>query len=265
MYRFCSRWQGRSGPNLSRRVAIVIRSTDSIGDLADANGINISSQPTTFGAIAFFGRRWSSTGRSRYNRKRFELDALPFTISPEEALESFRSWAEGDQGLRYLLSYDSIRIGAAFVPVWSFDLNIRFKQGKDGSSSWKPPLFSVYGSQDIHVPGLSAYSGYSYRRSLLNPVHSTTLVFMNGLTQPFGGWMLRDLSLQSTGQPIQVIPDAWNATQAQALSVVKEDLQGVVDSSWSSNSEPPKVQTEVVSSRRVYMPTYGKGISFARN
>ena len=57
----------------------------------------------------------SSRRRGGGNNKGFQLDALPFTISPDEALESFRKWAEQEQGLNYLLSYDSVRIGAAFV------------------------------------------------------------------------------------------------------------------------------------------------------
>ena len=205
-------------------------------------------------------RRWmSSRRRGGGNNKGFQLDALPFTISPDEALESFRKWAEQEQGLNYLLSYDSVRIGAAFVPVWSFDINIRFRTTQAGSNrNWKPPLFAVFGSQPvIHVPGLSAYAGYSYRRSLVNPVHSTALVFMGDQVQPFGSWMLRDLVLER--RPIQVVPDAWNATQGRAFAIVKEELQAIVDQSWEDeegSTPPPKAETEIVKSRRVYMPTY---------
>jgi hypothetical protein len=203
-------------------------------------------------------RRWKSSSSSK---DRFQLDALPFSISPEQALEKFREWAEVDQGLRYLLSYNSVRIGGAYVPVWSFDLNVRF------AKDWKPPMFSIYddgqggggGGDTIHLPGLSAYAGYSYRRSLVNPVHSTSLVFLGDQTQPFGGWMLRDMVLESTGASVSVIPDAWNATQGRALNVVTEELQGIVDSSWpkeSKKSEAPQVKTQVIKSRRVYMPTF---------
>ncbi len=205
-------------------------------------------------------RRYSNT---RKTNKPFNLRALPFSISPEEALESFRKWAEDDQGLRYLMNYNSVRIGAAYVPVWSFDLNIRFKQQqKSGKNlySWKPPIFEGYGhNQDvIYLPGgLAAYAGYSYRRSLINPVHSTTLIFMGDQTEPFGAWMLKDMRLRDTGIPVHVVPDAWNSTQARAFAVVKEELQGIVDGDWNdSDIPPPIVQTEVVSARRVFMPTY---------
>ncbi|MGK3735967.1 MAG: hypothetical protein ACI8RD_001474 [Bacillariaceae sp.] len=221
----------------------------------------------------------SSNNKSKNKNKRFDLQALPFSISPEEALESFRKWAENDQGLRYLMSYNSVRIGAAYVPVWSFDLNIRFKQQQQQQQqqySWKPPIFQAYdrGGQQkknkqqgvIYLPGgLSAYSGYSYRRSLINPVHSTTLIFMGEQTQPFGGWMLNDMVLKETGNPIPVIPDAWNSTQGRAFSVVKEELQEIVDEAWinekydNNNDDdipPPTVQTQVVTARRVLMPTF---------
>ena len=140
---------------------------------------------------------------------RFKLDALPFKVSPEDALQKFRDWAEVDQGLKYLMNYDSVRIGAAYVPVYSFDLNLRF------GTNWKPPLFSIYQGFTMHIPGLSAYAGYSYRRSLINPVHSTSLVFLGEETQPFGGWMLKDMVLRETGASITVIPDAWNASKAR--------------------------------------------------
>jgi hypothetical protein len=181
---------------------------------------------------------------------RFQLHALPFSVAPEDALEKFRDWAEKDQGLKYLMNYDSVRIGAAYVPVFSFDLNVRF------GSNWKPPMFSVYHGNTIHIPGLSAYAGYSYRRSLINPVHSTSLVFLGDETQPFGGWMLKDMVLRETGASISVIPDAWNATQARAFNVVLEELQGISDDSWPQEGQAPKVQAEIVKARRVFMPTF---------
>jgi hypothetical protein len=202
--------------------------------------------------------RWSSSSSSSGSKnRRFDLQALPFSVSPEEALESFRKWAEEDQGLRYLMNYKSVRIGAAYVPVWSFDLNVRFK----GAGSWKPDMFKMYdekGVQNIiYIPGLSCYAGYSYRRSLINPVHSTSLVFMGDRTEPFGGWMLKDMKLQASGNYVSVIPDAWCSTQGRAFSVVKEDMQDIVNNEWPHDQgSPPKVQTEVVSSRRVFMPTF---------
>ena len=242
-------------------------------------------QHTTNNDDGLTGFRYFSSRNKNNSKKnkRFNLRALPFSISPEEALESFKKWAEDDQGLRYLMNYNSVRIGAAYVPVWSFDMNIRFKQqqttGKSSSSlySWKPPIFEGYddlgggGSQSkgsrqdvIYLPGgLSAYAGYSYRRSLINPVHSTTLIFMGDQTEPFGGWMLKDMKLQETGMPIHVIPDAWNSTQGRAFSMVKEELQGIVDGDWAksdlnNNGDTPSpiAQTQVVSARRVFMPTF---------
>ncbi|CAJ1939115.1 unnamed protein product [Cylindrotheca closterium] len=195
------------------------------------------------------------SSRGRNSGSNFKLDALPFSISPEEALEKWKKWAEDDQSLSYLMNYNSIRIGAAFCPVWSFDLNIRFPDES------MPPTFkqAFFSSKDpIHLPGLSAYAGYSYRRSLVNPVHSTSLVFLGDKTEPFGGWMLRDLTLQSTGAPISVVPDAWNTTEGRALQLVRQELQTLVDVSWNNrdNTEAPKVELQVLKSRRVYMPTF---------
>lgn len=191
-------------------------------------------------------RRFSSSRKGR-----FQLDAMQFSVAPEDALEKFREWAEVDQGLKYLMSYDSVRIGAAYVPVWSFDVNVRFGR------NWKPPMFSIYHGDTIHIPGLSAYAGYSYRRSLINPVHSTSLVFLGDQTKPFASFMLKDMILKSTGAAISVVPDAWNATEARAFNVVIEELQGISDKSWpQSDSSAPKVQAEIVRSRRVFMPTF---------
>jgi len=191
---------------------------------------------------------FSSSTNSK--RGRFQLDALPFSISPEDALEKFRKWAEADQGLKYLMSYSSVRIGAAYVPVWSFDVNLRFQR------NWKPPMFSIYEGDTIHVPDLSAYAGYTYRRSLINPVHSSSLVFLGEATQPFGSWMLRDMILQETRASISVIPDAWNATQTRSFNVVQSELQAICDSSWPYEGQAPKIQAEIVKSRRVFMPTF---------
>jgi hypothetical protein len=206
-----------------------------------------------------YKRLFSSRSRS----KRFDLQALPFSISPEEALQSFRKWAEDEQGLRYLMSYQSVRIGATYVPVWSFDVNVRFRSNNASPSAdlWKPEMFRIYdevGQRQsvIYIPGLSTYSGFSYRRSLINPVHSTTLVFMGDRTEPFGGWMLKDMILKQSGNPISVVPDAWNATHGRAFSVLKEELQDVVNFEYDGDGQPPTVQTELVSSRRVFLPTF---------
>ena len=223
-------------------------------------------------------QRHTFSSRSSNNNQgssRFQLDALPFSISPEEALKTFQKWAEEEQGLNYLMSYSSIRIGAAYVPVWSFDVNIRFaitsssaRRGKKQRTyNWKPQMFSVYDKQSIvHIPGLSAYAGYSYRRSLINPVHTTTLVFMGHRTERLGSWMLQDMVLQSTGATIPVVPDAWNATKGRSFQVVRDDLNTIAQLEFEAekangdglfaNDAVLDVQTEVISSRRVMMPTY---------
>jgi DnaJ-domain-containing protein 1 len=192
---------------------------------------------------------------SSKNGNSFKLDALSFSVSPDESLAQFQKWAHNDQGLKYLLRWSSVRIGASYVPVWSFDINIRYvlSEGTTKRYDWKPTIFSIYGNQKIiHVPGLSAYAGHEYRRSLINPVHNTTLVFMGDKTQPFGNWMLRDMEL-SNGALLQVVPDPWNTTKARAFQVIQDDLEAI------ANAEAPgqvQVQTEVVKGRRVYMPTY---------
>jgi hypothetical protein len=183
---------------------------------------------------------------------------LSFSISPDVALEKFMQWADKEQGLNsFLMNPDSVQMVAAYCPVWSFDVNVRYlvTDNKTGRKrfNWKPDIFSVYGTQYVlHLPGLSAYAGYSYRRSLIDPLHNTALVFLGEHLVPFGSWMLRDMKMSRTGEVVPVVPDPWNATQGRALAIVKEGLESL------SNVEGSKVraQTEVLSSRRVYMPTY---------
>jgi hypothetical protein len=104
----------------------------------------------------------------------------------------------------------------------------------------------------IHISGLSAYAGYSYPRALINPLHNTTLVFMGDHTQPFGNWMLRDMKL-SNGERLEVFPDPWNSTRGRAFAVIHQDLEQIAETEAPGDVQ---VQTEIVSSRRVYMPTY---------
>lgn len=192
---------------------------------------------------------------SRRDDKGFKLDALPFSVSPEEALQKFYSWANDEQGLGYILSSNSVRIGASYCPVWSFDVNVRFViEEADGRRrfGWKPDVFSAYGQQSVvHLPGLAAYAGYSYRRSLVNPIHNTSLVFLGDQTVPFQQWMLRDMRL-SNGQRLEIFPDPWNTTRGKAFTIVREELEAMA----SGQDFLVEVQTEVVSSRRVFMPTY---------
>jgi DnaJ domain len=206
----------------------------------------------------FCNVRWSSSYHQGGGG--FKLDALPFSISPEEALDKFQKWCVDDQGLKYLVSWNSVRIGAAYVPIWSFDLNVRFvvtDANNNGKKryDWKPPLFShVYGAEQsvIHLPGLGAYAGYGFRRSLVHPIVNTTLVFMGDQTVPFEKFMLRDMKLQSTGAKLEVTPDPWNATRHAAFATLVEDLKNL-SSTAEGNVD---VQTEIVSSRRVYIPIY---------
>lgn len=187
----------------------------------------------------------------------YKIEALPFSVSPEAALAKFHKWTSEEQGLTSLLHPRSVRIGAAFCPVWSFDVNIRFVVHEGNGRrrlGWKPDVFAqAYGDQSvIHLPGLSAYAGYSYRRSLVNPLHNTSLVFLGDQTVPFGKWMLRDM--MHNGHRLEVFPDPWNTTRGRALAVVRDELQSIAHE--SSPEREVEVQTEVVASRRVYMPTY---------
>jgi hypothetical protein len=199
-------------------------------------------------------RNFSSRRRDDESR-RFKLDGLPFSVSPGEALKKFNRWASIDQGLDYVLNEKTVRIGAAYCPVWSFDVNVRFVT-KDAQGrrqfGWKPSAFSAFGTQSvIHIPGLSAYSGYSFRRSLLNPLHNTSLVFLGSETVRFGQWMLRDMDHE--GQRLEVFPDPWTATRGRAYAVVKEELEMLAQ---QESEVDVIVQTETVASRRVMMPTY---------
>jgi len=205
-------------------------------------------------------RRSDSLQRRHFSDRRkdrdFQLDALPFSISPEEALQSFQNWAVNDQGLNHLLRWKSVRIGASYVPVWSFDVNIRFvtttPEGKK-KYDWKPDIFAeAYKNQPVmYVSGLSTYAGYEYRRSLINPIVNTTLVFMGDKTMPFEKYMLRDMKL-SNGERIEVFPDPWHATQGRAFGVLREELEAIAKEAPGGAT----VQTEKMGARRVYMPTY---------
>ena len=194
------------------------------------------------------------SSRSRGNKQgnnQFKLDGLPFSISPEQALDKFRSWAEDENGLRWLLSYDKVRIGAAFVPCYAFDINLKFEPKI-------PSMFQdAYSSKNktIHIGGLTSYAGYSYRRSLLHPVHATSLVFLKDQLEPFGAWMLRDMILQDSGLPISVIPDAWNTTQGRSLALLKNEFQSMMQAEFGEDGGA-SVKTQVVRSQRVMLPTY---------
>ena len=179
-----------------------------------------------------------------------QMEGMSFSVSPEQALDQFDKWASRDQGIRSMMSWDSVRIAAAYVPVWSFDLNVRFRL--DNSFAWKPSIFEPYQKEPIvYVSGLSCYAGHTYRRSLLNPIHNTALVFLGDQTQPFDRWMLRDMKL-SNGQVLQIVPDPWNATKHRCLEIVQQDLLTIAQSEEPSAD----VQVQLVRARRVYLPTY---------
>jgi len=227
----------------------------------------------------FSSRRYNGSGRSNNSkRKSFQLDALPFTVSPDKAYQKFRTWAIDEQGLGPFLSVGgqigSAQISAAYTPFWSFDVNIRFMmKGSFGnrSYSWRPePFYSAYRGAApngaIYVPGLSAYAGYSYRRNLLDPVHNTTPVFKNDFV-PFGSWMLEPLKFHGgetrSGSPqhLEIFPDPWNATRERAFSVIYDELTDMANEQYmqqNSDAREESVQVEVerVSARRIYLPTY---------
>eukprot|EP00977_Amphora_coffeiformis_P000490 scaffold118_cov185-Amphora_coffeaeformis.AAC.10 len=199
----------------------------------------------------------------------YDIYALPFSVSPEEALEKFETWADREQGLSYMKS-SQVKLSAAYCPVWSFDLNLRFlvTNKTDGRKrlDWKPSLLQVYGTQSIvHLPGVAAYAGYNYRRSLVNAVHNTSLIFLRDQLVPFGPWMLRPMPAPSSDKddspPLQIDPDPWNATRRRALAVVREEWQALASHDYQQN-QPDKsedvvtVQSQVVRAKRVYMPTY---------
>lgn len=98
---------------------------------------------------------------------------------------------------------------------------------------------------------LAAYSGFSFRRSLVDPIHNTTLVFKNESVVPFGSWMLNPMEFQ--GKSLDVFPDPWNATRERAFSVIYDELHEMVNSDEQSKEQ---VEVERLSSRRIYMPTY---------
>lgn len=199
-----------------------------------------------------------------------EMFGLPFSVSPEQALQKFQSWAKNEQGLNsFLMNPNSAKISAVYTPVWSFTINIRFvlsvpPDPKNPSRTrkrldWKPDLFQeAYGSNQsvIHLPGLSSYAGHTYRRSVIDPLHNSSLIFMGEDVVPFGGWMMRDMKMGNTILPVS--PDPWNTSRGRAFAVVKNHLEQL--SNAASNLPSPdhsvQVQTEIVSHRRVYIPTY---------
>jgi len=106
----------------------------------------------------------------------------------------------------------------------------------------------------IHLPGLSAYAGFSYRRSLIDPIHNTTPVFMQKDIVPFGQWMLEPLKFNN--EELEIYPDPWNATRERSYSVIYDELQTMANEQYESTGTSIIVESERLSSRRIYLPTY---------
>jgi DnaJ-domain-containing protein 1 len=231
---------------------------------------------SSFSTSSGSGSKDGGSGRESTRPK--NVHALPFSISPRQALDKFRRWSEAEQGLTWLLRPRRVAIAAVFCPVWSFDVNLRYVlerppsgQGRRGETvvGWRPrALGAAFGSGPgpVYLPGLSSYAGYAYRRSLVNPVHSTSLVFLGDQTVPFGAWMLRDMDYadeRGRRRSLPVTADVWNATKARAFATVRGDLEALAGTELAQEpqqqEQPPpaaRLQTQVVSSRRVYLPTY---------
>ena len=233
-----------------------------MGPLSSSSTTSTTWSPISYQSLRHrIHRTFSSSTKQKHP---FENTfGVTFTISPDQAFEKFIQWAQVEQGLyTSLMNPDRAQVTAAYCPVWSFDLNIRFlvtnTQTQRKRLDWKPTLFrSVYGTQSIvHLPGISAYAGYTYRRTLIDPLHNTTLVFMSDKIVPFGAWMLRDMT-STRRTTIPVVPDPWNAPPGRALSVVKTGLESLTENDETlAKDDTVRVQVEVVQSRRVYMPTY---------
>lgn len=223
------------------------------------------------GGAVFVGRPTTTGGTRRISSRRknrgFQLDALPFAVTPSEARAKFETWARDEQGLGPLLSVGRVKLTAAYAPFWYFDLNVRFVAPTGGlfssprqRAAVPEPFRSAFPDPPngvIHLPGLAAYAGFSFRRSLIDPVHNTTPVFLRRDIVPFGSWMIEPLKC-TDGRKIDVFPDPWNATRERAFSVVYGELHDMANDQAKTNETTTevRVETERLSSRRIYMPTY---------
>mmetsp|Transcript_15150 Transcript_15150/g.40786 ORF Transcript_15150/g.40786 Transcript_15150/m.40786 type:complete len:502 (+) Transcript_15150:22-1527(+) len=203
--------------------------------------------------VPFKPSRMFSAARS--GPKHLELNALPFTVSPHRAIAKFFRWVKEEQGIHYIVSSSSTRVAACYVPVWSFDLNIRFRSSDAAGPAvnrWtgNPPPFDVYRADTVHVPGMSAYAGYNFMRPLVDPVHNTSLVFLGAETKPFASWMLDSMRLPN-GNTLNIDVDPWNAPQSRALEVIVENLESLESGRFRGG-----VHVQVERARRVLMPTY---------
>lgn len=161
-----------------------------------------------------------------------------------------------------------MHLTAAYCPVWSFALNLRFAVTDAVTGrrrlDWKPDtLRDAYGRRQsiVHLPGPAAYAGYRYRRDLVDAVHGTSLIFLRDDLVPFGPWMLDAMRDDGRDEMLRIDPDPWNATRRRALAVVREQWQALATGDYrrthpDADDDDVTVQIQVVSSRRVYMPTY---------
>ena len=197
-----------------------------------------------------------SVFRRHSSSSSFQLDALPFSVSPDVAFSSFERWLTEDQGVPQSLITE-VKIEAAYVPVWSFDLYVRF----DGNVP--EPLASAFHPRTdvMYLPGLSGYAGYFYRPSLIQPVHSTSLLYLASSPNksenpilPFSSYMLRPMVRASTGQSIPVNADPWTASPKVCLSAIRDQLQQLVNDDANIDNSRPNLQ--VISMKRVYLPTF---------
>jgi len=77
---------------------------------------------------------------------------------------------------------------------------------------------------------------------------------------PFGSWMLEPLKYDT--QILDVYPDPWNATRERAFSVIYDELHEMANEQYHKQTQSDDttsevgVETQRLSSRRIYMPTY---------
>ena len=78
---------------------------------------------------------------------------------------------------------------------------------------------------------------------------------------PFSQWMLEPLKLDNQ-EALEVYPDPWNATRERAFSVIYDELHDMANEQFHEQTQSThtrnevRVETERISSRRIYMPTY---------
>ena len=128
--------------------------------------------------------------------------------------------------------------------MWTFDLSLRYAKGIS------PAMKAAYGYGDsetiktLHLPGQASYVGYTYPRSLIDPVHESSVTLAKKSLEPFSSHMLRDIPFNES--KLSIFPDPWNASPGRAWNIVKNR--------WEENDEV--TVTNSSSPYRVYLPTY---------